>query len=217
MNEPVRSQLRYLLERAGFFKEMRRPRNNLELHFASHSAPRRFVHADHDIVRPADEKKRRRLHLRQCIAGEIGTAATGDNRADVARQFRRRDEGSAATGARSEITDSQLARRGVLHCPMSGMDESLGEEADVEAMLRGLQIDCFFFACEQVEKQCRQTCLVQSARNGLIARAMPAAPAAMGEEDEHGGPIRQSQRAVERRRSRWDLDFRIRMPALSSI
>jgi hypothetical protein len=69
------------------------------------------------------------------------------------------------------------------------MHKALGEQTYVEAMLARVHVGRFFVRREQIKKQRGQFAIVQRARDKLIARTVPAAPAAMGEEDESNGAI----------------------------
>ena len=70
------------------------------------------------------------------------------------------------------------------------MNEPLGQQADIEAILRCRNIHGFLGASQQVKQQCGQTCVVEFPRDELIARAVPAAPAPMDKENEDGRAVR---------------------------
>ena len=94
---------------------------------------------------------------------------------------------------------------------MSGVDKSFGEQADVEPMLSGAHVDCFFFRREQVEEERGETGCVQGSRYELIARAVAAASAPMHEEDEDRRAVRESQGTLEDGSSGWNLNVGIHL------
>ena len=87
------------------------------------------------------------------------------------------------------------------------MNQTFGEKADIEAMLRGAEVNRLLFGCKQIKKQRGQPGGVKLAGNELIARAMPTAAAAVHKEHENRRRFGDSERAVEGHACGWDLDF----------
>src|SRR2546430_416371 len=119
---------------------MRGIRNDFKFYFATHLCARLFVQIDDDVIVSTDNQERGRLHRRQGRSRQIGTPATRDDRADVSREFGRSDKRSAATRARSKVTKTQVTRGAVLHRPLGSVDEALGQQANVEPILRSLNV-----------------------------------------------------------------------------
>ena len=67
----------------------------------------------------------------------------------------------------------------------------VGEQVDVEAQLSRERVDDFLVQRQQVDQQGRQLRLVEHARDISIAGAVPTAAAAMGEEHDRPGFLRQ--------------------------
>src|SRR6266536_2533653 len=66
-------------------------------------------------------------------------------------------------------------------------------------MLARVEIHRFFFRREQIEEERGESSLVQSARDKLIPRTVPTAPAAMCEKNQRSRLIDNRQIAVEHR------------------
>src|SRR5436190_7862735 len=182
-------------------------RNDFESYLAPHLCPRLFVQINNDLIIPTDNQKRGSSHRRQCAPRQIGPPATRDDRADVSREFSRGDERGGAAGARSKVTKAQVLRSRLAHHPLGSVDEALGQQVDVESMLRSLNIERFLFGCEQIEKEVPESGLVQNSRDKLIARAMPAAAAAVHEEDQHRRTLRNCKTASQCGWARENADF----------
>ncbi|PYI70721.1 MAG: hypothetical protein DMF08_10655 [Verrucomicrobia bacterium] len=63
------------------------------------------------------------------------------------------------------------------------MHKALGQEINVESVLTSVDVDRFFFRREQIKKECSQIGTIECARDKLITRAVPAAPAAVRKQD----------------------------------
>ena len=113
------------------------------------------------------------------------------------RELSRRDQGRAASGTRAEIAEGQLARGGLIQRPFGRVHQTLREQGDVETMLRRINIDRFLFTGKKIEEQSAEPGAVERSRDELIPRTMPAAPAAMREQNEHVRTLGQSERAAE--------------------
>src|SRR5262245_25671511 len=62
LSEPLRRQTRHLFERARFFKEVRRARNDLHLFFAAKAREGLPIQFNDRLVVGADDQQRRRFH-----------------------------------------------------------------------------------------------------------------------------------------------------------
>ncbi len=76
MCEPVRRAVRRLLQRAGFFEQVRRAGDQDELLLAVHQRIGLLIQFDHAVVRSADDEQCRRGHAAQRNRpGEVGPSA----------------------------------------------------------------------------------------------------------------------------------------------
>src|SRR4051794_27169921 len=89
------------------------------------------------------------------------------------------------------------------------MNEPFGEQADIEPMLSRVEIDLFFFARKQIEKERCQPGLIQRLRNKLVPRAVPAAAASVDKKDKYRRGLRCGERTVEHRCSCWNTNLRL--------
>lgn len=80
LHEPVGRAARRLLQRAGFFKQMRRAGYQGELLLAVQQRIRLLVQFDHTVVRGADDEQDRRSHAAYNCAGEIGASTAWPRR-----------------------------------------------------------------------------------------------------------------------------------------
>jgi len=72
----------------------------------------------------------------------------------------------------------------------------VSEAFDVKSKLARPHVDCFFLRCQQVEQQCGEPAGFEEFRHLPVAAAETAAAAAVGENDQPGGPLRYTQVAV---------------------
>ena len=89
------------------------------------------------------------------------------------------------------------------------MHQPVRKQADIKSELAGLHVHGFLFAREQIEQQGGESQIVQRARDELIARAMPAAAAAVREEDQSLRAVGHSEIATERRPPSGNFRFRV--------
>src|SRR5213076_1433211 len=113
--------------------------------------------------------------------------------------------GSART--RSEISDSQIPRLLFFFCPSGRVNKPLGEQADIESKFGGAHIDQFLVRRKQIKQQRGQSGLVQRACDELIAWAVPAAAAAVREQNQRGCSINNCQVAIESRATGLNVHF----------
>src|SRR5207245_4442239 len=117
------------------------------------------------------------------------------------RPYRRRDEGGGGAGAGAEVTDPEPARLRALAEPVGDLDEALGQQADVEAQAGRPDVGHLLLRREEVDEQRREPRLVEQLRHVTVARAEPAAAAAVGEQHDGAGAVGESQVPVEGHRS----------------
>ena len=115
-------------------------------------------------VRPARRARRRRRSLCSSAA--------------------RRAQGCCTAGARSEVADAEFSRDRIVRDFLSHQHEPAAKHSDVETKMTRVSILDFFLLREQIEEQRGEAGVAQDFGYGLIARAAPAAPAAMGKENE---------------------------------
>ncbi len=75
--------------------------------------------------------------------------------------------------------------------PVGRVDEPFGEQIDIEAQVCRARVNDFFMQRQQIDQQRRQLCFVQHPRHITIAGAVPAASAAMREQHNCLGILRQ--------------------------
>jgi hypothetical protein len=182
--------LRHLLERAGFFEEMRRPCDDGNLGGADELAVRGPIEPQHFRVRTADDKQSRRLYFAEELAGQIGASTARNHRGDQVRELRCNDQRSRRAGARAEQPDRQLADIGLFSHPTHGIREAPAQQRDVETVLTGQDVDAFLVARQQIEKQRAEPCLAEERGNCLVASTEAAAAAAMRKHDDARRVIR---------------------------
>lgn len=71
--------------------------------------------------------------------------------------------------------------------PIRQLRESFRKETDIEPELHSCPINVFFLDGQQIDEQCRQSGPIKDIRHIPVARAQPAASAAMGK---HHEPLR---------------------------
>lgn len=185
--EPGRSELRDLIKRARFLKKMSRARDDCQFLFTTKLRAGCFVQAKHQGIGAADDQKRWRLHVWEGVSSEVWSSAARHHGANDRSQARGRHESGAAPGARPEITERQLAAIQIGVQPFRGREQTVREELNVEAEFSSDIVLRLFCSREQIEEKRADTRLTNDARHELVARGMPAAPAAMNEKDNSAG------------------------------
>jgi hypothetical protein len=87
------------------------------------------------------------------------------------------------------------------------ISEPLGKQSDVKAVLSRMDVDFLFGAGKQIEEQGPDARALQHSRHEYVARAVAAAPAAVREENDAGGPGRHRQVPGQGCAPRLDLDL----------
>ena len=205
--KPIRCQIGHALERAGFFEQMRRAGNDVDLYFAAHPRTRLFVEVNDNVVFAAHDEERRRFHFWQSVTGKIGPAAPRDDGGDLVGQFGGGHQCRGCAGARPETADAQIARLLLFMRPPRRVEQPFGKEADVEPVLARVKIDRFFLGREQVEQQRGQPGVIQPARHKLIAWTVTTAAAAVRKKHERDRLIDNRQIAIHRRAPSGNSDF----------
>ena len=159
---------------------MRCSRHDHKLLFAAQLRERCPVQLNDLDVVSADNKQRRSPNVHQSRAGQIGTAASRDNRAHHIEADSRRHQCGSGAGTGTEVTDPKLLRIGEFREPVSRGHEPFGEQLDIEAQLCRTRVDYFLVQRQQVNQQGCQFRLVEQASDITIARTVPAAAAAVG-------------------------------------
>ena len=140
----------------------------------------------------ADDEQRRRLHAGQNGRGEVGTAAARDHGGDGGVVGRGQERGGRSR-AGPEVPDREVLRGRLAAHPLGGAAQPAGEELHVEDQGPVLRL----VGREEVEEQRRDGGVPQRAGDVGVARAQPAAAAAVGEEDEPASLRRNAQQPFE--------------------
>ena len=152
-HEPVTGKLRDAFQRAWLFEEVGGTRDDLDAKLRGHDVRGLLVEIDDDLIERADDEQRRSTHLGERRAGQIGTSSAGHDRADSIRPLGGRDECSRGTRAGSEAPDRKTL--GVVFGldPVEGVDETVGEQADVEAQVASPHVDPLLLFGEEVHEE----------------------------------------------------------------
>jgi hypothetical protein len=153
IHEPKGSQIRDLLERAGFFKEVSGSRYDREFLLTDHLRQRLPVHADYLIVFASNNEQRGRLHAKQCRSREIWPATPRNHCLNQIWPRGSSHKSSASAGACAEIAERKASGLGLILQPLRGVTDPSGEEPDIESQMSPSQIDVFFGLGQQIEKQ----------------------------------------------------------------
>ena len=139
--------------------------------------------------------------LAKCRAGEVGPTAARDDRLHPRAERCRRHQSRGGPGAGAEEAERQAGQVGLLVDPGDGVQQSVGEQANVEdlAAVRGLALG------QQVEQQGGEASGVQVVGDGAIARAQSARATAVGKQDDPPGIGRDLQIAGQPERRQLDL------------
>ena len=76
------------VQRAGFFKKVRRPGDDHQLFFAAKQGKRRTIQLDNLEIVTADDEQCGRTDARQCRSGQIGAPAPRDHSPPLYRDAR---------------------------------------------------------------------------------------------------------------------------------
>ena len=182
------------LERPRLFEEVRGAGHDDELLFTAQLGERGAIEGQHlDIIAADDQQGRSILPPGRAGPARSGTAAPRNDRGDRPLMRRCCNERRCRAGAGAEISDKQIAGLGILSDPGGRHQQPPREQLDVENIATVARL----FDGQEVEEQCGKAILPQSLRNKVVARAEPAAAAAMREQHDPLGIEWQTQKAFE--------------------
>jgi hypothetical protein len=121
--------------------------------------------------------------------------------------LRRGDERGRAPRARAETAERKHAQIGLLVRPVRRVHQPPAEQRDVEAVLARLDVALFLDPGEEIEKQRRDSRMLQLRGDPDVARAVPAAAAAVREQHDPFRARRNGEVAGERCLLRGNRDF----------
>lgn len=125
----------------------------------------------------------------------VDPRAAGDDGRDVTPSVGGRPERRRRAGARPEVTEVQRPRVPTPPKPVGGSEEPRGQQVDVEAsFVRGV-----FRFRQQVEQEGPEGPSAQYVRDVRVPRTLPAAAAAVREDDEARRGVRDDQFPLEGR------------------
>ncbi len=113
---------------------------------------------------------------------QIGPSASRHHCADARGPFRRGHQCCCRAGAGPEVADLQVSRFRLLHQPIRNRHEPAGKQSDVEPEAARAPVHLFLVQSQKVDQEGREAIALQFRRDKTVARAMPAAPAAMREQ-----------------------------------
>ena len=186
----------HLIESARFLKKVSGPGHDNQFPFAAHGVMGERVEVNHGSVQFSHDKQGGGSDCREgVVPGQVRPAAPRNDRGDPGI-VRRGAKCRAAPGAGPEIAGLQVHGFRQVQGPVDRQLQPRGEQADIENVAP-VQ---FLVRRKQVQQQGRQSRLAQSRGNVVVARAQPAAAAAMGEYDNALRGFRNAQDRRERRR-----------------
>ena len=177
LQEPAACVLNDRLERPRLFEEVRGAGHDDELFFATQLGERGAIEGQHLDVVAADDQQGRSFYGRERSPGEVGTTATRNDRRDRSLMSRFGNERCCRTGAGAEIPDRQIASLGMLSDPGGCHQQPSREQLNIENIAPVARL----VDGQEVEQQCGKAIVTQRLCNEVVARAEPAATAAMRE------------------------------------
>src|SRR5215467_6997613 len=117
------------------------------------------------------------------FSGKVRPAAAGDDCADRGTEFGGSDESGGRAGAGAEITERKLVAI-IAANPFCDLNQAFGEKRDIEPDVGRVTVGFFLFLSQEVKKKSADGFALKNGGNKTIARAVPSAAAAMGEEDQ---------------------------------
>ena len=154
------------------------------------------------------------MHRRQRRPGQVGPAAARHDRPHLDGPLRRRDQRRRRAGAGAEQPDRQVPRSAWAAVSQSiATDQPPGQQIDVERGAAGSRSSTrSSSAVSRSSSSVAQLRLLQRPGDDAVARAEPAAAAAVREQHHPRGPRRQAQRALRGRTDPWRSGPRILRP-----
>ena len=192
--EPVAGETADLFQSSRFLEEVGRARNDVNTAFTCHTSTRLPVQDKNDRILAADDHQGRRSDPFQRLTGKVRPAAAEDDGAHSGR-VRRRGQCGGATCAGTEEAHGEGGDLPLTSGPIHRGPHPLGEQWNVEAQLGRSAVKSIFRRSEQVEEERAQTRSVKLCRDGTVARAVPAASTAVGEDHQATCPLGSGQRA----------------------
>ena len=200
--EPVDGEPGDGLERAGLLEQVRGALHDLDPVGADQPLGRAQVELQHLRIARADDQQRRRPHERQPVARQIGTPAPRDDGPHVVAERGRRPQRRAGAGRGPEVADRQAVRDGFVADPARHGLEPRRQQRDVEDEIPA----ALLVLGEKVEQQRREAGRLEASRHRPVARAEAAAAAAVGEDDEALGRLRDGEVAPQPQAVEIDLE-----------
>ena len=188
----------HLLERARLLEEMRGAGHDFQLRGRRHPPHGVAIELDDRLIGSTDDEQRRRFHEWKGISGKIGPPTARDDGLHAIRSFRRRYECGRGARTGAETAHGQPANVRVSVRPVNGSHHTVPEACDIETKLQGPLVNGVLLLCEQIEHQRREPASLEEFRHLPVAAAETAAAAAVGEDDEAGGPLRYPQIAIKK-------------------
>jgi hypothetical protein len=175
-NQP-RACLTTALERSRLFKEVRSAGHDDELLCATQLGERGSIEPQHLHIVAANDQQSRSFDGRQCSPGEVGTAATRNDRRDPSLMCRLGDKRRRGASAGAEIADRQIAGLGILSDPGGRHQQASREQLNIENIAAVARL----LDGQQVEQQRGKSIVTQRLCDEVVTRAEPAAAAAVCE------------------------------------
>jgi hypothetical protein len=148
ITEPRARESRNFLEFARLFEQVSGTRHDLQPRLRRHALHGALIHPDHGVIQAAHDEQRRRLHFRKGITCQIGAPAARNNRSDPIRPRRGGDQCGTTSCARPEQADGQVPRSRLLAQPAHRVHESVGQQLDIEADVRGVLVYRFLLRAQ---------------------------------------------------------------------
>ena len=123
-------------------------------------------------------------HPMQRRAGQIGPSAARDDRPHEPAPLGGREQGGRGPRRGAEVAERQTANEIPALDPVGGREQPPGEKRDVEAQVSALDVEGLLLRRQQVDQERGHARFAQLPRDELVARALPAAAAAVGEDHE---------------------------------
>src|SRR5579871_4424986 len=187
--EPVPRKGRHSVQSAGLLEQMARPGNYLE---SVLGLTRKLSHGfavevqDDGIVAAHDEQGGCEHPLKR-VARQIRPSPARHYCLHDFRACRRRNQCRRGARACSKVPEPQFLQARLPANPIRNPNQTMAQHRDIETQLCRLVIDGFFLLGQQI-RQDRSDCTpVEDFRNVAVPGAVPAAPAAVGEQYEARG------------------------------
>ena len=151
----------------------------------------------HGGVEGADEQKRRHDEARERRARQIRPTASRDDRADVARTIRRRNQRGRSAGARPEQTNRQGQEIRLMPGPVDHRRDAMPEQCDVESVTGRALVERRLGRRQQIDQERAEPVAVQPLGDKPIARTSPVAAAAVRKDNQPARCGRDGQVSLE--------------------